>query len=49
MSRRSQVCGTIKTSNIHAIRVPERERKEHHAEKIAEKILAVNFPNLKKP
>ena len=45
MNRTSETCETIAGSNIHVIRVPEREKKEHGAEKIFEKILIENFPN----
>ena len=38
----------IKHTNIHIIGVPERERREKGLEKIFEKIIAENFPNMGK-
>ena len=38
----------IKLINIHIIGVPERERREKGLEKIFEKIIAENFPNMGK-
>ena len=46
MKRVSELWDDVKRTNIHIIGVPEGGEREKRTEKIFEKIIAENFPNM---
>ena len=48
MKSLSQLCYSVKRTNIHIIGVPEGTEREKETEKIFQEITAKNFPNMGK-